>query len=66
MQVRIASSARSQLALNIPNMVMKKKYWHKELIRDRIPEKIKESGDGYKTRVLGDAEFEKELKKEVG
>ena len=44
---------------------MKKKYYHQKLIRDKIPEKIKESGDKYKTRVLGKVEFEKELKKKL-
>ena len=44
---------------------MKKKYYHQKLIRDKIPEKIKESGDNYKTRVLGKVEFEKELKKKL-
>lgn len=44
---------------------MKKKYYHQKLIRDKIPEKIKEFGDDYQTRVLGKAEFEKELKKKL-
>jgi len=44
---------------------MKKKYYHQKLIRDKIPEKIKVSGDNYKTRVLGKVEFEKEIKKKL-
>ena len=44
---------------------MSKKYYHQKLIRDKIPERIKASEDDYKTRILGKAEFEKELKKEV-
>ena len=44
---------------------MKKKYYHQKLIRDKIPEKIKSTGDDYKTRILGNAEFEKELKKKL-
>lgn len=44
---------------------MKKKYYHQKLIRDRIPEKIKATGDDYQTRVLGKTEFEKELKKKL-
>jgi predicted house-cleaning noncanonical NTP pyrophosphatase (MazG superfamily) len=41
---------------------MTKKYFHKKLIRDRIPENIKITGDECKIRVLGEAEYEKELK----
>ena len=44
---------------------MKKKYYHKKLIRDKIPGIIKKSGEDYETRVLGKAEFEKELKKKL-
>jgi len=44
---------------------MIKKYYHKKLIRDRIPEKIKESEGEYETRVLGEVEFERELKKKL-
>lgn len=43
----------------------KKKYYHQKLIRDRIPEVIIKSGDEYKTRVMGEKEFEKELKKKL-
>ena len=44
---------------------MTKKYYHQKLIRDNIPEKIIEYGDDYETRVLGKAEFEKELKRKL-
>lgn len=44
---------------------MKKKYYHQKLIRDKIPEAIKTSGNDCETRVLGKAEFEKELKKKL-
>lgn len=44
---------------------MRKKYYHQKLIRDKIPDKIKESGNDYKIRVLGKVEFEKELKKKL-
>jgi len=44
---------------------MKKKYYHQKLIRDEIPEKIKESGGDYEIRVLGKGEFEAELKKKL-
>ncbi|OGM08719.1 hypothetical protein A2159_02350 [Candidatus Woesebacteria bacterium RBG_13_34_9] len=44
---------------------MKKKYYHNKLIRDGIPEKIKRSGGSYQTRVLGNIEYEKELKKKL-
>ena len=44
---------------------MKKKYYHQKLIRDKIPEKIKEAEGDYKARILGGVEFEKELKKKL-
>jgi predicted house-cleaning noncanonical NTP pyrophosphatase (MazG superfamily) len=44
---------------------MRKKYYHQKLIRDRIPERIKESEGEYETRVLSGVEFEKELKKKL-
>jgi len=44
---------------------MQKKYYHQKLIRDKIPEKIKKSGGDYKIKVLGKAEFEKELKRKL-
>lgn len=42
-----------------------KKYYHHKLIRDRIPEWIKETGNDYKSRVLENEEFEIELKKKL-
>ena len=44
---------------------MKKVYYNK-LIRDKIPEKIKNKGSKLKTRVLGKKEFCYELLKKVG
>jgi predicted house-cleaning noncanonical NTP pyrophosphatase (MazG superfamily) len=44
---------------------MRKKYYHQKLIRDKIPEKMKKTGDEYETRVLSGALFEKELKKKL-
>jgi len=44
---------------------MRKKHYHKKLIRDKIPEFIRESGDEFETRVMKDKEFEKELKKKL-
>jgi predicted house-cleaning noncanonical NTP pyrophosphatase (MazG superfamily) len=44
---------------------MKKKYYHQKLIRDRIPERIKETGDVGEIRVLGKVEFGKELKRKL-
>jgi len=44
---------------------MRKRYHHKKLIRDKIPEYIEASGNEYKTRVLDNTEFEKELKKKL-
>ncbi len=41
------------------------RHYHQKLIRDEIPEKIKEAGGDYGVRVLGKAEFEKELKKKL-
>jgi len=38
---------------------MIKKYYHKKLIRDKIPEIIETSGGNYKIKVLGNTEFEK-------
>jgi predicted house-cleaning noncanonical NTP pyrophosphatase (MazG superfamily) len=43
-----------------------KKVFYNKLIRDRIPEKIKNKGSNLKTRVLGSKEFEQELLKKVG
>jgi len=44
---------------------MKKKYYHRKLIRDKIPEKIKGTGDEFETRVMGTKEFEIGLKKKL-
>ena len=44
---------------------MKKKYYHRKLIRDKIPEKVREAGGDCEVRVLDKAEFEKELKKKL-
>lgn len=46
-------------------VLLKKKYYHQKLIRDKIPKFIKASGDTYLTRVLRKSEFEKELKKKL-
>ena len=32
-----------------------------KLVRDKIPEKIRNNGDTYETRILSDLEYEKEL-----
>jgi predicted house-cleaning noncanonical NTP pyrophosphatase (MazG superfamily) len=42
-----------------------KKYYHKKLIRDQIPEIIESNKGKYETRVLNDSEFESELKKKL-
>ena len=42
-----------------------KKYYHKKLIRDKIPDIIKASKDNFETRILSDKELEKELKKKL-
>lgn len=42
-----------------------KKYYHRKLIRDRIPEVIEASNGQFKTRVLEKGEFEKELRKKL-
>jgi predicted house-cleaning noncanonical NTP pyrophosphatase (MazG superfamily) len=44
---------------------MRKKYYHQKLIRDKIPEKMKKSGDDYETKALGKLEFKKQLKKKL-
>ncbi|HUS59840.1 MAG TPA: nucleoside triphosphate pyrophosphohydrolase [Nevskiaceae bacterium] len=43
----------------------KKRYYHRKLIRDRIPEFIEANKGEYETRILGEIEFEKELKKKL-
>jgi predicted house-cleaning noncanonical NTP pyrophosphatase (MazG superfamily) len=42
-----------------------KKYFHKKLVRDKIPEIIEASNGHYETRILSDKEFEIELKKKL-
>lgn len=42
-----------------------KKYFHKKLIRDKIPKFIEASGDKYEMRVMEKKEFEKELKRKL-
>jgi len=42
-----------------------KKYYHKKLIRDKIPEVIKANGGKYEIRSLDTTEFENELKKKL-
>lgn len=42
-----------------------KKVFHNKLVRDKIPEIIKSNGDVCETRILGDEEFEIELKKKL-
>jgi len=42
-----------------------KKFFHKKLIRDKIPQVIETSGGKYELRVMGKSEFEKELKKKL-
>jgi predicted house-cleaning noncanonical NTP pyrophosphatase (MazG superfamily) len=41
------------------------KIFHKKLVRDKIPEIIKNSGNTYQTRILNDLEFEVELKRKL-
>ncbi len=45
---------------------MVKKIYYNKLIRDKIPERIIESGGEYKVKKLKDKEFAKELLKKVG
>ena len=42
-----------------------KKYYHRKLIRDRIPEIIDSKGDSYKTRKLNTQEYRKLLRKKL-
>jgi len=41
------------------------KFYHKKLIRDKIPEIIKANNGKYKLRVMEENEFKKELKKKL-
>jgi predicted house-cleaning noncanonical NTP pyrophosphatase (MazG superfamily) len=38
---------------------------YKKLVRDKIPEIIKNNGESFETRILSDEEFEIELKKKL-
>lgn len=42
-----------------------KKYFHRKLIRDKIPEIIEQNNGHYETRILDEKEFEIELKKKL-
>ena len=42
-----------------------KKYFHRKLVRDRIPEIIEAAGDSYKARILGAREYRKLLRKKL-
>jgi predicted house-cleaning noncanonical NTP pyrophosphatase (MazG superfamily) len=42
-----------------------KKYFHKKLVRDKIPEIIEANHDHYESRILNDKDFEVELKKKL-
>jgi len=42
-----------------------KKYFHRKLIRDKIPEIIEANNGHYETRILDEKEFEIELKKKL-
>lgn len=44
---------------------MRKRFYHKKLIRDKIPKLIKATNDDFETRVMDDLEFETELKKKL-
>ncbi len=44
---------------------MRKRYYHRKLIRDKIPKIMEANKDGYDMRTLGEAEFEKELKRKL-
>ena len=41
------------------------KIFYKKLVRDRIPEIIESNGDVCETKILGDEEFQTELKKKL-
>lgn len=42
-----------------------KKYYHRKLIRDKIPELIEANNGQFETKILGKKEFKKELKKKL-
>lgn len=41
------------------------RYFHNKLIRDKIPEIIEANGDQCEVRVMGEEEFERELKRKL-
>jgi predicted house-cleaning noncanonical NTP pyrophosphatase (MazG superfamily) len=41
------------------------KEYHRKLIRDKIPEIITSTGGQFETRILGEKEFKRELKKKL-
>lgn len=43
----------------------KDREFHKKLVRDKIPQIIKEAGDEYETRVMGKKEFRKRLREKL-
>lgn len=42
-----------------------KRYYHKKLVRDKIPEIIESKGDKYKTRILSKNEFRQRLREKL-
>jgi len=44
---------------------MTERYYHRKLVRDKIPEIIKATGDEFSARVMRKTEFEKELNKKL-
>lgn len=42
-----------------------RKFYHKKLIRDKIPELIEANKDKYEVRVMDDDEFKRELKRKL-
>lgn len=40
---------------------MRKKYYHRKLVRDKIPEWIKSIGGEYETRILEEEDFEQAI-----
>ena len=48
------------------NKVKNMKQYYYKLVRDKIPEVIKNSGGDYEIKILRDKKFEKELIKKVG
>jgi predicted house-cleaning noncanonical NTP pyrophosphatase (MazG superfamily) len=46
-------------------LIMNKKIFYRKLVRDKIPEVIKENGGEFRVRILKKEEFDKELRKKV-